>query len=90
MEGQIPREVSNERFKRLTDLENEIAQSYSDKMIGKTIKVLSDGINKNGAFCGRSSQNKIVTYDSFVPEGTFVNVNIEKAGAYALDGKIVK
>ncbi len=90
MEGQIPREISNERFKRLTDLENEIAQSYSDKMIGKTIKVLSDGVNKNGAFCGRSSQNKIVTYDSFVPEGTFVNVNIEKAGAYALDGKIAQ
>lgn len=88
MEGQIPKAVSNERFKSLSDMENDIAQGLNDKFIGKTVRVLSDGVNKNGIPCGRSTQNKIVTYDKLVPEGEFVDVVIESAGAYALVGKI--
>ena len=88
MEGQIPKDVSNARFKALSDMENDIAQSLNDKFIGKTVRVLSDGLNKNGIPCGRSTQNKIVTYDRFIPEGEFVDVVIEAAGAYALSGRI--
>lgn len=88
MEGQIPKDVSNARFKALSDMENDIAQSLNDKFIEKTLRVLSDGLNKNGVPCGRSTQNKIVTYDRFIPEGEFVDVVIEAAGAYALSGKI--
>ncbi len=88
MEGQIPKAISNERFKALSDMENDIAQGLNDKFIGKTVRVLSDGYNKNGIPCGRSTQNKIVTYDKFVPVGQFVDVLVETAGAYALCGKI--
>ncbi len=88
MDGQIPKDVSNARFKALSDMENDIAQSLNEKFIGKTLRVLSDGVNKNGVPCGRSTQNKIVTYDKFVPAGEFVDVDIESAGAYALFGKI--
>lgn len=89
MEGQIPKAVSNQRFKALSDLENEIAQSLNDKFIGKTVRVLSDGLNKNGVPCGRSTQNKIVTFDRLVPEGQFADVKIESAGAYVLNGKLI-
>lgn len=88
MEGQIPREISNERFKALSDLENDIAQELNNQFIGKTVRILSDGLNKNGIPCGRSTQNKIVTYDKFIPEGQFADVKIETAGAYLLNGKI--
>lgn len=88
MEGQIPKNVSNERFKALSDMENDIAQELNNAFIGKTVRVLSDGYNKNGVPCGRSTQNKIVTFDRFVPEGEFVDVDIETAGAYMLGGKI--
>ncbi len=88
MEGQIPREVSNARFKALSDMQNDIAQSLNDAFIGKTVRVLSDGLNKNGIPCGRSTQNKIVTFDKPVPAGTFVDVEIETAGAYMLGGKM--
>ena len=90
MEEQIPKEVSNRRFKSLSDMENEIAQELNEKFIGKTMRVLSDGLNKNGIPCGRSTQNKIVTYDEFVKEGEFIDVVIENVGAYALNGKIKK
>ncbi|MBO5786462.1 MAG: tRNA (N6-isopentenyl adenosine(37)-C2)-methylthiotransferase MiaB [Clostridia bacterium] len=89
MEGQIPKEISNARFKALSDMENDIAQSLNDKFIGKTLRVLSDGFNKNGIPVGRSTQNKIVTFDNPIPAGEFVNVLIETAGAYALGGKII-
>ena len=89
MEGQIPKDVSNKRFKALSDMENEIAQSLNEAFIGKTIRVLSDGLNKNGIPCVRSTQNKIVTYDKFIPEGEFIDVLIENVGAYALNGKIM-
>ncbi|MBQ4316673.1 MAG: tRNA (N6-isopentenyl adenosine(37)-C2)-methylthiotransferase MiaB [Clostridia bacterium] len=88
MDGQIPKDVSNARFKALSDMENDIAQSLNEKFVGKTLRVLSDGVNKNGIPCGRSTQNKIVTFDKFVPAGEFVDVNIETVGAYALMGKI--
>ncbi len=88
MEGQIPREISNERFKALSDMQNDIAQGLNDKFIGKTVRVLSDGFNKNGIPCGRSTHNKIVTFDKPIPEGEFVDVVIETAGAYMLGGKI--
>ena len=89
MEGQIPKEISNARFKSLSDMENEIAQSLNDKFIGKTLRVLSDGFNKNGIPVGRSTQNKIVTFDKPIPAGEFADVLIETAGAYALGGKII-
>ena len=88
MDGQIPKDVSNARFKALSDMENDIAQSLNEKFVGKTLRVLSDGLNKNGIPCGRSTQNKIVTFDKFVPAGEFADVTIETVGAYALMGKI--
>ncbi len=88
MEEQIPRDVSNARFKALSDRQNEIAQELNNGFIGKTIRVLSDGYNKNGIPCGRSTQNKIVTYDRFIPAGEFIDVEIETAGAYMLGGKV--
>lgn len=89
MEGQIPKSVANERFKALSDLENEIAQRLNDNYIGKTVRILSDGIGKNGGFCGRTTQNKIVNFDKFVPEGEFADVSVESAGAYVLNGKLI-
>ena len=88
MEGQIPKEISNARFKALSDMENDIAQLRNEEFIGKTVRVLSDGLNKNGIPCGRSTHNKIVTFDKPVPEGSFIDVEIETAGAYMISGKI--
>ncbi|MBE6692512.1 MAG: tRNA (N6-isopentenyl adenosine(37)-C2)-methylthiotransferase MiaB [Ruminococcaceae bacterium] len=89
MEGQIKREIANVRFKALSDLQNDVAQRLNEEFIGRTVRVLSDGYNKNGIPCGRSSQNKIVTYDKYVPEGQFVDVKVENVGAYLLNGKII-
>ncbi|MBR0231322.1 MAG: tRNA (N6-isopentenyl adenosine(37)-C2)-methylthiotransferase MiaB [Clostridia bacterium] len=90
MEGQTPRAVSNARFAALSEAENAIAQSINDKYLGKTLRVLSDGMNKNGVYAGRSTQNKIVTFDKPVPAGEFTNVKIITAGGYALSGEVTE
>jgi len=90
MEGQIPRAVSNARFSALSETENAIAQGINEGYTGKTLRVLSDGVNKNGIYAGRSSQNKIVTFDKPVPAGEFTNVKIISAGGYALAGEVTE
>ena len=90
MEPRVPRETANRRFAALSDLENAIAQGINDSYVGRTLRVLSDGVNKNGIYCGRSTQNKIVTFDSPVKAGEFADIKITSAGGYALSGEVVK
>ncbi|MBQ0092090.1 MAG: tRNA (N6-isopentenyl adenosine(37)-C2)-methylthiotransferase MiaB [Clostridiales bacterium] len=87
MDGRIPREEQVRRFQYLSDVENAIALEKNQKMVGKTIRVLSDG-EKDGVFCGRSSQNKIVTFDKAVPAGTFCEIEITSAKQYTLSGTV--
>ncbi len=90
MEGQIERSVANKRFALLSDRQNEIAQELNNSFIGKEVRVLSEGIGKNGAFCGRTTQNKIVNFDKYIEPGQFASIKIESAGAYVLNGKVIK
>lgn len=87
MEGQIPHEEKVRRFNALTELQNENALKNNQALVGQTIKVLSDGMNK-GIYVGRSSQSKVVALDKSVPKGIFVNATIEKARPYAIIGKL--
>ena len=94
MEDQIPREVQNERFQRLLDVQNEIALEKNEALVGKMLRVLSEGESKNdsGVFVARTEGNKIVHFvdpdsDS---KGKFVYVKITRAEPFALHGELVK
>ena len=94
MEDQIPREVQNERFQRLLDVQNEIALEKNEALVGKVLRVLSEGESKNdsGVFVARTEGNKIVHFvdpdsDS---KGKFVYVKITRAEPFALHGELVK
>ena len=89
MEGQIPHEEQVRRFTYLSDVQNEIAQKRNDAYVGKPLRVLSDGLDANGTPVGRSSQNKIVTFDRPVPAGQFCEVKIDTAKQYALSGTLI-
>jgi tRNA-2-methylthio-N6-dimethylallyladenosine synthase len=88
MEGQIPHEEKVRRFNALTELQNENSLRNNRSMIGQTIKVLSDGTDKNNICTGRSSQNKVVALDKPIEKGIFVNAEIIDAQPYSLIGKI--
>lgn len=84
MPDQIPHEIKVSRFSRLADIQNGISAEINERCVGKTFRVLSDG---DGT--GRSSQNKIISYDKVLPAGVFADVKITEAQAYALKGTII-
>lgn len=89
MEGRIPHEEQVRRFTYLSEVQNEIAQRKNDAYVGKILRVLSDGADENGVPVGRSTQNKIVTFDRPVPAGQFCEVKIDTAKQYALSGTLL-
>lgn len=93
MPDQVPQDVQSERFRRLLDLQNEIAYEINQKYLGHTIRVLCDGQSKNNSnvLCGRTEGNKIVLFDGS-PDytGKYLNIKITKCETFALIGEIVQ
>ena len=90
MACQVPDAVKSERFERLLKVQNEIALSKNEPLVGKTVRVLCDGISKNNsdAYSGRTEGNKIVFFDGADgDEGKYLNIKIDRAEAFALYGK---
>ncbi len=91
---QLSPQVQGERFERLLSLQSEIAGSINADSVGRTLRVLCDGVSKNddGVLSGRSDGNKIVFFhgDAKALTGCFVHVRIERAEPFALYGKIVE
>lgn len=83
MEGQVPHEEKVRRFAYLSDTQNEMALKLNQAYVGQTLRVLSEGDS------GRTSSNKIVTFDKPYIEGQFVNVRIISSRPYGLDGEII-
>lgn len=93
MEGQVPREVQNARFDRLLALQNEITLEKNLPAVGKTLRVLCDGVSKNDPafYCGRTEGNKLVFFDGAPSDtGRFCDVKILRAEPFALYGEIVR
>ncbi|MBQ3483674.1 MAG: tRNA (N6-isopentenyl adenosine(37)-C2)-methylthiotransferase MiaB [Clostridia bacterium] len=90
MKEQIPRAVQNARFDRLLALQNEISLAQNLPLVGTTVRVLCDGESKTdaGMLQGRTAQNKIVFFAGDIPAGEWVDVQIDRAEAFALYGTI--
>lgn len=88
MDGRVPREEQVRRFQYLSQVEDGIALERNLALVGKTVRVLSDGKNAEGKNVGRSGQNKIVTLDGEIPAGRFCEAEITAAKPYALEARI--
>ena len=89
---QIPQDVKGERFDRLLAAQNAIAEEINQTLVGTVVKVLCDGESKNdpNTYSGRTEGNKIVFFEGQPSmTGKFVYIQVEKAEAFALWGKVV-
>ncbi len=96
MDGQVPREVSQERFDRLVEAVHAGVLENNVKLVGTTQSVLFEGTSKRDELMltGRTDGNKVVHVP--VPEGTtarelagtFADVEIEEAQTWFLSGRI--
>jgi hypothetical protein len=90
---QIPGEVKSARFDRLLKLETAISTEKNQALVGKTVRVLCDGISKTDAavYCGRTERNKIVFFAGRPEDrGTFLHVRIDSAEGFALRGEVIR
>ncbi len=87
---QVDPKVKSARFDRLLALQNEIARAKNQPLVGKTQRVLCDGVSKNNPalFSGRTEGNKIAFFEG-CPEdtGNFVEFVADRADAFAFYGK---
>ena len=87
---QVPKDVTAARFERLLALQKEIGQARNDALVGKTLRVLCDGVSKgnDALYSGRTDGNKIAFFEGNEEDvGKFVNVKVERADAFALYGE---
>ncbi|MBQ0126315.1 MAG: MiaB/RimO family radical SAM methylthiotransferase, partial [Clostridiales bacterium] len=92
MDDQISDEKKSERFEKLLEAQEVIAEEKNAGEVGKVFRVLCEGESKNNPqmLTGRTEGNKIVLFDGDISnKGKFVNVKITKGAAFALYGEII-
>lgn len=92
MKEQIPYEVKHRRFELLSDKINSIVLEKNKKLIGTSVKVLVDDVSKNDdtMLSGRTEEFKLVHFKgdkSLI--GSIVDVKIEDAKTFSIQGKII-
>jgi ribosomal protein S12 methylthiotransferase len=91
----IPPEVQEERLGRLMQLQAEISAERLKRKIGKTIKVLIDEVDEEGAIARSSADAPDIDGVVYINEGQdlevgqFVNVRITDSDEHDLWGEIV-
>ncbi|MCK4288740.1 MAG: TRAM domain-containing protein, partial [Bacteroidales bacterium] len=88
----IPDETKGRRLKEIIDLQQKLSYESNLKDIGKTFKVLIEGVSKksNQKLSGRNSQNKVVVFPKKnFKTGDYVNVKIIDCTSATLIGEAI-
>ncbi|MGL5543249.1 MAG: 30S ribosomal protein S12 methylthiotransferase RimO, partial [Fusobacteriaceae bacterium] len=96
--NQVDEDIKMERWVELTNLQSRIAEEKNRNLIGKTIKVMIDGISSESEYMleGRTQgqaleiDGKVLTNDGTAKAGEIVEVVIEQNFDYDLIGPIVE
>jgi tRNA-2-methylthio-N6-dimethylallyladenosine synthase len=92
MEDDVPESTKKRRLNEIISLQNRISDTVKQKAIGKTFRVLVEGLSKKSdeEFTGRNSRNQVVVFPkNGVKPGDYVDVKIHSATPATLRGKIV-
>jgi tRNA-2-methylthio-N6-dimethylallyladenosine synthase len=90
-EDQVSEGVKKKRFDALLSLQNNIGKELNEQLAGKSLEVLVEGLSKNSISMlgGRTRTNKIVNFKGSIDlTGRLVNVRIENAGTWSLEGRL--
>lgn len=94
MKGQVPYAVKKRRVKKLYEIQREISREYLNGFVGKTVKVLCDGIDyEKGCFVGRAYfsapeiDGKVYFNAASAAQGEYYDVNIASCDSYDMYGK---
>lgn len=83
----VPATVKRERLQAIESQQEKIATEINSQLVGKELEVLVEG-RKGDKWQGRTHTNKLVFFtDSADHRGHLVEVKVEKATAWSLQGK---
>ncbi len=86
--GQVPKEIVQERYERLTSLQDAISFRRNQRHLDAIEEVIVEGPSKKdpARLSGRTRTNKLVHFDSGpAPEGSFRTVRISKVHPHFLE-----
>jgi len=101
LDGGVPEAVKEERYRRLTEVQDRVSADINHAMVGSRRVVLIDGVDEDGALCGRLERDapeidgRVVienTEESQAPDamaGRYAEVEITGASSYELTARIV-
>ena len=90
MEDPTPKEEKNHRFDRLCDLQNRISEEIHNHYIGKTLRCLIDGTDKE-LLTARTEGGRLVRLEGDVSLiGSFAPITITGATTWSLTGKLAE
>ncbi len=88
MEDPTPKEEKSRRFDRLCNLQNEISIQIHEGYVGRTLRCLVDGVDKD-MLTARTEGGRLVRFagsDSLI--GTYQNITITGATTWSLTGEL--
>ena len=90
LKDNVPNSVKKERFERITDSMEKVSHEYNQQFLGKTVRVLVEHIRK-GYADGKIPEFKMCRFKSNDPTliGKYVDVKVEKAMEWCLEGTVV-
>jgi tRNA-2-methylthio-N6-dimethylallyladenosine synthase len=89
-EEQVPKDVVQERFDRLVELQDRISLSSNRALEGSVVEVLVEGRGRKGGAQGRTRTNKVVNFAAEVPPGSFRDVRITGGHPHHLTGELME
>ena len=90
MPEQLPKEVVQERFDRLAELQERISLERSREQLGLAFEVLVEGAGKKGpSIQARTRTNRIVHLAAGLEPGEFAYARITQASAHYLRGEVI-
>lgn len=92
-EDDVPEEVKSRRLQEIIAQQMDIAQERTKERVGKTYKVLVEGLSKRSdeQFFGRTSENYVVVFDrGELQKGQYVDVEVNDCTKVTLKGNVVK
>ncbi len=85
--GEVPKEVVQERFDRLCELQERISLEKNQELVGKSVEVLVEGRGRKGKLQGRTRTNKLIHFEGDMVAGTFADAVVTAAHPHHLDGE---
>ncbi len=88
LDDHVPALVKKQRLNVIEELQKCVAGEINSRLVGQTVEVLVEGRNK-GKWSGRTRTNKLTFFEDGADlTGRLVNVKIEKATAWSLQGNL--